>query len=868
MPGKTQDQQMLLKLNYGIIGVPIQNMDVVFDYWYHTFIVPITPRPPLSIYRMQQHQIPPNQYTHRWSPIRLASVSPHATIEMRTEPNCSLTGFNQSLATDCPPYDNLNVIAAALKMKNARHLDYILDQFEENIPEMPQNQPRRRIIRKSGWDTFLNVIGIASNNDLETIYNNLQLLQHHTQAGFDHFAKTVDNFHSFMKVTTDHQTRVSSILKHHQQAMHQIQNNVNAAVSFLFGNILRTIEYMDAYAGLQELEHNLLLLYNNQLPHSFVTPHDIRTVMADIKQHLLTYKIPLHLIPTNPKQIYDFQQFVLTRRLNQLFITLQFPLSPTPVDLVLYKIVKLQMPVDNQHLHSSVVLNTPDYIAYSPDSDFYLEFSEQPILYKGLYHMQANPMALQHKRTPTCIIAIMELSREAVSNLCHFAIQTFSAQPLVTNLGPGHLLLQFISQYTLLYPNNTETTHSGCDICTLQLPCSTQFKAGSFHFHSRIAHCTPDNHTMVVAYPINLPYLDKYFNTQDLLPDHTQLLDELPILPLPNLTISSSQYAADMGLLQSSILDMQTVVDKAANDSQIFAAISDQIVYDIKTHQIDFGPISISARIETFLTFLNPIISILALLTVLHLFCKWRQLTTALSLFTGLGSKAQAASLKKRIWDAQPMLASFTVNPLQLPKLPTLAPINMTDNAFRTGLIVILIFILIALILKCCAPPIYRCIKRCKPKPKIIPNRDHSFTIQMDVANQTTTFSIPLITLPFDVNHYHINMPNPIAQLNIQGIISKELTFQWIDFQITSRFANFKIDIPPSFPLTSKQADDLQRLLKHPHYILVHAVDQAGHTTIIPTTPPTIPLANAPNPAHTLSSPPPLYPTLIPRVHV
>jgi hypothetical protein len=312
---------------------------------------------------------------------------------------------------------------------------------------------------------------------------------------------------------------------------------------------------------------------------------------------------------------------------------------------------------------------------------------------------------------------------------------------------------------------------------------------------------------------------------------------------------------------------MQTVVDKTANESQIFTAISDQIVHDIKTHQIDFGPTPISARIETFLTFLNPILSILALLGFLHLFCKWRQITTALSLFTGLGS-THAASLKKRVWDAQPMLASFTDNPFQLPKLPTLAPINMTDNTFRTGIMIVLILILTALLLKCCAPPIYKCIKKFKPKPKPKPTPDHSFTLYINVANQSTTFSLPLIKLPFGVDHYHIAMPNPITQITIQGIINKEVTFQWIDFQITSRFANFKIDIPSSLPLTSKQADDLQRLLKQPHYTVIHAINQAGQMTLIPTTIPAIPGANMSNITHATSTPPPLYPTLMPRVHV
>jgi urea transporter len=54
----------------------------------------------------------------------------------------------------------------------------------------------------------------------------------------------------------------------------------------------------------------------------------------------------------------------------------------------------------------------------------------------------------------------------------------------------------------------------------------------------------------------------------------------------------------------------------------------------------------------------------------------------------------------------------------------------------------------------------------------------HKVTIQIAIATQTKTISLPLLTLPFGLDHYIINMPHPITHLDIQGIISKQLTFE------------------------------------------------------------------------------------------
>ena len=312
--------------------------------------------------------------------------------------------------------------------------------------------------------------------------------------------------------------------------------------------------------------------------------------------------------------------------------------------------------------------------------------------------MHVNPTALQHKQKPTCMLALLELSREMIQQYCQFAIQPYKATPMVTVLGPGRLLLQFITQYTLHCRGNETVTQPGCSICVLRIPCNCLFTTDIYHYYSQVSRC--DNAsipTTTLEFPINIPYLQLYFNTTELLPDHQQLLNYLPQILLPNLTMESSEYEATMGLIQDTLLEMNTVVENAVNHTPIFMAISDKIADDIKNDKLQLHPKSIMSYIEMTLIFLNPIISILALLGMLYLYCKWRTLATALALFSG-PRQAAAASIQARIWDARPANAIVTSHPLTL-TLPPWKEIQWEENTFKTGVLTVISLILVLIIL-------------------------------------------------------------------------------------------------------------------------------------------------------------------------
>jgi ribosomal protein L9 len=124
----------------------------------------------------------------------------------------------------------------------------------------------------------------------------------------------------------------------------------------------------------------------------------------------------------------------------------------------------------------------------------------------------------------------------------------------------------------------------------LEIKCACKFRAGIFQFYSKIANCEDDSlPDSSVQYAINLPYIEQFLNSSELIVADGQTVRFLPEILLPN--ISFQQYSADKsaGLLQQSLFNMQELAKAAINDSQIFLSIGDQIADQLAQNQLDLG---------------------------------------------------------------------------------------------------------------------------------------------------------------------------------------------------------------------------------------------------------------------------------------
>jgi hypothetical protein len=877
---------IIARLNNGMIASPIQSIGLIVDSWLSTFEIRLPPKPSSIQYEYdldtQAMKAVKLTAEHKWE----SAARYFANIEFL--PTCATSGTLNSTSKDCPPYaDLMRRFTEIHKRKLARHLIEIYETLEAIVPSMSRPLKRRRH-RRSGWSAFLNFMGVASQEDLLIIYQNLQNLHKSTADGFAEFGRVTTQFANFMQLSTTHLQSVTDILNDQQGQIYAVSNTVQAANQFFLSAILHVVEYSDAQQKLAELDANLRQVYQGLIPPKLIEPRLIQRTAYNISGHLKRNNISLTLARKYPSQIYTMNQFTFScssdEKDTSIYITLEFPMSIIPFDLTLYKITALSMPIEPDRVHSSIILELPRYIAWSPLSDWYLEFDARPRIENGLYYLHYNPTALRHKKRPTCIMALLELGRDEIKRLCQFAIQPFKADPSVIVIAPGKLLLQFIANYTMHCQGQEPIVQTGCALCLIRLNCSCKFTAFHFQYYAQIAHCQNEPETSPeILYPVNLPYLERFFsNTTELLPEHNELLNYLPKILWPEIPIANRTQ--DLGILQHSLLDMDKVAQATKNQSLVFTALSDRIYYDLNTTKLNFEHNSVIETIEKVFVFLNPVISILAFLGFLYLYCRFQTITTALAIVKGT---AQAAIInpRERLWVPDfyrdPAPASFAA--------VTVPPFNFTFNArnisfsdwisvdakernFRSSILTMLILLLMFFLLKHFIRLIFWCYPKLAKLCHTAKPENVEFKIILVLGDSSRNYAFNVRSIPYLTEHYEFKATQFISNLQVTGYLFPQLDVQWHDFSVTHKHAPLTYTMPAKIKLTFRQAFAIRKILHTAHYALLHTLDHKGQLSLLPIRgsrwDPNISSLQSPMATNIVANAPPLYPALPLRLHV
>lgn len=168
---------------------------------------------------------------------------------------------------------------------------------------------------------------MASTEDVELLQENMEKLYKSTRTSVKQILALEDNFHTYMRVNNEHAEHVNRMLQRVVTDIHLTQSSVHDLIRVTFQFMSIITEYVDSIAAISELEENVQIINQGNLPQKWVSPQLLNTVIRNIQQTLHSSSIPLHLIYQHPADIYAYKQFTVTRQKNALYITLDFPLS-------------------------------------------------------------------------------------------------------------------------------------------------------------------------------------------------------------------------------------------------------------------------------------------------------------------------------------------------------------------------------------------------------------------------------------------------------------------------------------------------------------------------------------------------------------
>ncbi len=111
----------VLRPNDGLLALPLKNIIICLDHWYHTIVYKLPPKPTAEFYEQLALTIPTGlRIPRRTASLRFLSDTPEL-VTMNADSKCvtNITQLhNQTFIQDCPPYTLLQRIPYMYKYKN------------------------------------------------------------------------------------------------------------------------------------------------------------------------------------------------------------------------------------------------------------------------------------------------------------------------------------------------------------------------------------------------------------------------------------------------------------------------------------------------------------------------------------------------------------------------------------------------------------------------------------------------------------------------------------------------------------------------------------------------------------------------------
>lgn len=794
---------------------------IVTETWANTFIIDLPQLPTSNAEDTYNINIASN----KWTSISSSITQNHTA----TNGPCVVDKIhkNRLAITNCSPHFHLHAIFQNLQLKHMLHIKEILATINNTIPEILTQYKRSRSYC-ADCSPVAHFFGSATVDDVKTLYQDLSTLDARMSEGFEKMAQSSDELKSFIN-TTEHRTQLlqNMIQRNHdvilalQQQRTTDANDLIHITSLLLNGVQHLSDYTDLSSMLNTLQQDIELLLHGILSPRLIPIETMKQTLQFISQSLEDNKIPLHLARGNVMQIYNIKQFSVARKNNSIMITVQFPLSPFKRDMHLYKVISFGMPISNETKHVTKIIDLPPFVAYHPDEDVFLELNSIPERdYLQIYLPQRGVEVFKSKQKPTCIMALILKDLEQISKLCKLVLEPNAAKQEVIQLSTGSLLLQFIDNYTITCDDRTPRNFPGCQVCVVDVPCSCQFDTAAFRYLNQMTECkTSIKAQPTLLHAVNLNLLHQFFNTsylkEKIQPD--QLLELPPAISIPNLQIYESEYTKDLGLMESTRINIDKVMKNSQENSNTYRTLSHKLYADIQSNNLGLTASSLSMyNWQSNLILINTLLSGTAIIMVIILFSRLRTITAALLLATKVHGQKEAATQLQFLF--QPPTPASQLNGTAY--FAYLTNLSMAKEIDPIGALTIIFMVILT---------IYAIFKLYEWKYP-----SFNFDTFIEIGNQTSRVYIKWLKIPHNIKFYLVRSNKFLTSIFVTGWIKPELHIAWPELQIVHKYSPLIYYAPTCINLNWFQAYKLRQILQNQYYVLLFTTDSKGNIDLLP----------------------------------
>ena len=461
-----ENDQHLLRLNFGLAGVKVRTACIVDGYWTHTF----------------RFELPFGSWSDVGSDTSIPIGIPGNLRSLRN------ASFNATLK---PGYqgnslEELRQANQELSLATFESIKHLVDRIKSLLPDLSLRD-RRRLSRG-----LINVIGDASSflfgtareSDITSLRQEIQKIKNwagtanadneRTREGMATFTRLSNQRFDAMREILDRDEKALEILHRQLQLAETQMHLVDMVVSY---SLRELAHYVSLHDSVQELELGVSALIGGQLTPRMISVEQLGEVILNVSEALSAKgTTQFRLCQTTPQDVYRNPSYDFVRHENELFIMLRLPYTRHE-SMNVYRIHTFPMKVPGDKGFITQLADFPKFVVTQLAHGMVGELSELP-----RQELIESSSVVWHG-SDSCASKLLTDRTDDVHEVCKFTARRAEIDPTWLRLTEHDFVLSNLTNITIVCgPNDTvqpSPFSAPCTPCFLRLTCGCRIRARS-----------------------------------------------------------------------------------------------------------------------------------------------------------------------------------------------------------------------------------------------------------------------------------------------------------------------------------------------------------------------------------------------------
>jgi hypothetical protein len=542
---------LLVRLNYGLVASKLRKVCVVDGYWKHTMHIKLASR----------------------------SASPRFMITAPNSTTCDL----QCMTVKALQAASKN-LTDSMRQSVAKMIDNIYTLTGRVHPSSVNKRPRR-----TNWVGYaINyVTGLATEEELTDFQEVIRRVKASSDLSAAGLELTRNEMATYAKLSNERMDSLHALLNMEVSSIEKIQNYVTSlsgamnietsALIYLMNELKEYTQVHDNVAAFQTGIHELV---NGFLSPNIVDVESLRALLITTAHRLRMQG--KQLCYESPSDVYASRTFSFIRHGNDLAIQLTLPFSSNG-KMDFYRTRQFPLRVPGKQGFITELTEFPKYLLMDVSKGLIGEVDELP----SSNIIDSTDIYWHKPYSKSCVYEIMQDNVNLVHEVCEFSVRRALMAPSYTKVAPATYVLSNITD-VITVCNGVQREKNDCELCLLTLQCGCVLSSARWNLTADITSCSDS--TLASAsldHAVNLALIQKLYETSNLSFSASALFDydKLPQLAPIQLPILASNVTRLFAADTQQTFSLNKIAQNLANDSIVVHSPSDAFFYDFFTRK-------------------------------------------------------------------------------------------------------------------------------------------------------------------------------------------------------------------------------------------------------------------------------------------